>query len=90
MKIIIIEFSILLLFYGMRRISVMIILACLLTINKTDFTVHVNVFITVNKLSNFKVYLASIKESKGISGILHYCNLVFARKLKFSESRQNH
>ena len=53
MKIIIIEFSILLLFYGIRRISVMIILACLLTINKFDFTV--NVFITVTNYQIIKL-----------------------------------
>ena len=52
MKIIIFEFSILLLFYDMRSISVMIILACLLTIDKFDLTV--NLFITVtNYLGKF-------------------------------------
>ena len=45
MKIIIFEFSILLLFYDMRSISVMINLACLQTIAKFDFSV--NLFITV-------------------------------------------
>ena len=42
MKIIIFEYSILLLFYDMRSISVMIILACLLKIAKFDFTVNLS------------------------------------------------
>ena len=48
MKIILIEFSILLLFYGICSISVMIILACLLTIDKFDLTV--NLFIPVTNI----------------------------------------
>ena len=57
---IIIEFSILLLFYGIRSISVMIILACLLTIDKFDFTVNLSLLQIIKENLSRKFDQASV------------------------------